>query len=99
MLTPLLKHLMDMGRMAFPAFLQRLLYISLQGHYDTIFNCSVLSGALPDSWKVARMAPIFKEGSLMNNPVIGLYQYCKSFNVFSGNWCIINHTAILVKTN
>ena len=28
-----------------------------------IFNCSLLNGTFPDSWKVARVAPIFKEGS------------------------------------
>ena len=27
-----------------------------------IFNCSFLNGTFPDSWKVARIAPIFKEG-------------------------------------
>ena len=27
-----------------------------------LFNCSLLNGTFPDSWKVARIAPIFKEG-------------------------------------
>ena len=29
-----------------------------------LFNCSLLSGTFPDSWKAARVAPIFKEGSV-----------------------------------
>ena len=28
-----------------------------------LFNCSLLIGAFPDCWKVAKVTPIFKEGS------------------------------------
>ena len=28
-----------------------------------LFNCSLLNGTFPDSWKVARIAPIFTKGS------------------------------------
>ena len=47
-----------------------------------LFNCSLLNGTFPDSCKIARIAPIFKDVLLMTRQIIGLYQYCQFFHAF-----------------
>ena len=43
-----------------------------------LFNTSIETSRFPDSWKVARITPIFKEGDKTENPIIVPYQSCLS---------------------
>ena len=62
MLSLLLKHLMDQGWRVFLAFFIKTAVTILARPLSYLFNCSLRNGTFPDSWKVARIAPIFKEG-------------------------------------
>ena len=69
-----------------------------------LFNCSLLNGTFPDSWKVARIAPIFKEGPTDDPsnyrpisvlPVLSrLFEkivYNQLYNYLNGNQFIYRH--------
>ena len=47
-------------------FLQKSMPILANG-LSQIFNMSLFTGQFPDSWKVARVAPIYKDGSSSEN--------------------------------
>ena len=51
-----------------------------------IFNLSMVTGVLPDSWKIARVAPIFKVVNLMIDQVIGRFQCFLSCLGYLKNW-------------
>ena len=50
-----------------------------------IFNLSIAIGVFPDSWKIARVTPIFKSGKLMIGPITGLYLFSLFFQEFLKN--------------
>ena len=62
MFAPLLKHLIDLGWMVFPVpFMNTAIFFLARPL--SLLNCSLLRRTFSDSWKVARIAQIFKEGS------------------------------------
>ena len=39
---------------------------AISNSLTTVFNLSISSGVFPDAWKVAKVTPLFKEGSLLD---------------------------------
>ena len=39
---------------------------NISNSLTTVFNLSISSGVFPDAWKVAKVTPLFKEGSLLD---------------------------------
>ena len=52
----------------------------------SIFNLSIATGVFPDSWKIARVAPILKVVNLMFDQIIGRFQYYLSCRGYLKNW-------------
>ena len=44
-----------------------------------LFNTSLVTSQFPDTWKLARVTPIFKEGDKLKSRIIGLFRFYQSF--------------------
>jgi hypothetical protein len=57
------------------------MYISIPLYIATIFNCSISSSTLPDTFKIASVIPVHKQGSQL---ILNNYQPISLLSTFNG---------------